>query len=169
MIRTDWYESLQVQSLTDSWRWFVMEKSNILLYKRRSNIFPHIGRSEIGRQFARDCLSFFMNWNNIYFFYSSRKIPLSKHELKIISRVWHIDGPNIFNIIFNLLTLFGVDYKAHLKAVRQLSISDVRQDPNYAIYRPLVRKNWKKIIIFLFVTIMAVSDKHKSRNYSLRQ
>ena len=40
-----------------------------------------------------------------------------------------------------LLTLFGVDYKAHLKAVRQLSISDVRQDPNYDIYRPLVRKN----------------------------
>ena len=40
-----------------------------------------------------------------------------------------------------LLTLFGVDYKAHLKAVRQFSISDVRQDPNYDIYRPLVRKN----------------------------
>ena len=78
-----------------------MEKSNILLYKRRSNTFPRIGRSEIGRQFARDCLPFFMNWNNICFFYSSRKIALSKDESKI-----HIDGPNIFNIIFNLFINF---------------------------------------------------------------
>ena len=32
------------------------------------------------------------------FFHSSRKIPLSKHDLKKISRSVHIDGPYTFDI-----------------------------------------------------------------------
>ena len=46
---------------------------------------------------------FFMSWNNICFFYSSGKIQLYKHDLKIISSGLHIDGPHTF--IIGMLTL----------------------------------------------------------------
>ena len=55
-LKPDWFVEI---------RWFVMKKLNISLYKRRSNIFPQIGRSEIGSDIV---CHFFMNWNNIYFF-----------------------------------------------------------------------------------------------------
>ena len=53
-IKPDWFVGI---------RWFVLKKSNMLFYNRHSNIFPHIGRSEIGR-----VCNFLMNWNNICFF-----------------------------------------------------------------------------------------------------
>ena len=70
-----------------------MKKSNNLLYKKTFKIFPHIGRSEIGRYYARDCLS---AGTTFAFFHSSRKISFSKHDLKKNSRGLHIDGPHIF-------------------------------------------------------------------------
>ena len=42
-----------------------MKKIKISLNNRRLNTFPDIGNHEIGQQFDRDCLSFFMKWNNI--------------------------------------------------------------------------------------------------------
>ena len=58
-------------------RRFVTKKSNILLYNRRSNIFPYTGRSEIGQEFARD---FYELEQNLFFY-----IPVEKpHFLNLI-------------------------------------------------------------------------------------
>ena len=83
-----------------------MKKPNISLYNRRSKKFSHIGRYKSASSLVRVCLSFFMNWNNICFFPFKWKIPLSKHDLKIISRGLLIDVPHICNIqISNILNI----------------------------------------------------------------
>ena len=59
----------------DGNRLFIMKYSNKLLYIKRSNIFPHIGRYETGWQFLETCLSpFLWTGTTIAFFHSLGKL-----------------------------------------------------------------------------------------------
>ena len=56
---------------------FITKYSNKLLYIKRSNIFPHIGRYETGWQFLETCLSpFLWTGTTIAFFPFIRKTDL---------------------------------------------------------------------------------------------
>ena len=91
-LKPDWFVEI--------W-WLAMKKPNILLNKICSNVFPHIGRTEIELQFTRDCLYFLWTGTKFAVYHSSGKIPFSKYDLKIVWSGLHIDGPHLrFGCVF---------------------------------------------------------------------
>ena len=135
-----------------------MKKLNILLYKSRSNIFPQIGRSEISRWFARDCLPFFL-WTGttIAFFHSSGKVSLSKHDLKIISRGLHIDGPHIFNIRMLILSWPCAFSESKFWIIfRMSSLEKVILDKNLSVLSK--RSDNRLLLLLITVHCLAKND-----------
>ena len=141
-------------------RWFVMKKQNILLYNRRSNIFHISEELKSAGSLQEIVCHFCVNWNNI--FSIPVEIPLPKHDLKIISRVLHIDGPHIFNIWMLILSwpsafsestfyiIFRISSleKIILDQNQNLSVlsksSDGRLSPLLINYNGLFGKKWVK-------------------------
>ena len=72
-------------------------RSAYALYNRRSNIFPHIGSSEISLYFTRDCLSLF-SWSATFVFPFQWKNSPFQTWFENISKVLHVHGPQILNI-----------------------------------------------------------------------
>ena len=56
-LKLDWLNGIRL---------FLLKNSNILLYSKRSSLFPHIESNETGRQFRDTCLSPFL-WTRTTF------------------------------------------------------------------------------------------------------
>ena len=85
-------------------RWFVMKKQTSCFIKD-VQIFSDISKEVRSADSLLEIVCYFL-WTGttLAFFHSSRKIPLYKHDLKIIPRGLHIDGPHIFNIWILILS-----------------------------------------------------------------
>ena len=141
-----------------------LEQKNISLYNRRSNtVFFQMSEEVISAcSLLVIVCHFFMNWNNIFFFFhSSRKISLSKHDLKIVSRSLRIDGSHIFNIWILILSWSRAfsEYKFWI-SFRMSSLEKVMLDKSLSVLSK--SSNSRLLPVLITLHCLANSELHNT-------
>ena len=93
----------------------LQKKVRTFCYKLSVLVFYHKQvATRLDSSFQLVVCYFFMNWDNISFFHSMRNFPLSMPDLKISSKVFKIESPQIFNMRILIMSkpwaLFGLRF-----------------------------------------------------------
>ena len=96
-----------------------------------------------------------------FFFHSCRKISLSKHDLKIVSRSLRIDGPHIFNIWILILSWSRAfsEYKFWI-SFRMSSLEKVMLDKSLSVLSK--SSNSRLLPVLITLHCLANSELHNT-------